>query len=825
MVVPSRAKVVAVLGPTNTGKTYLAFERMLGHGSGMMGFPLRLLARENYDRAVKLKGERQVALITGEEKIVPPYAKWFFCTVESMPVEKRVAFLAVDEIQLCADPDRGHVFTERLLYARGLEETMFMGADTIRPLLKRLLPEAEIVSRPRFSTLSYAGAKKIQRLPPRSAIVGFTAEDVYTIAELVRRTRGGAAIVMGALSPRTRNAQVALFQSGEVDYLVATDAIGMGLNMDVDHVAFADIAKFDGKMHRELRPEELAQIAGRAGRHMSDGTFGVTGEAPELSPAVVQRIQAHDFEPLRALMWRSPALDFASPAALKASLAREPSEFGLKRVQPAADERVLDELLRDPDVAPRVGAHGAVQRLWQVCQIPDFGRSAGDRHSRLLAQIFRLLEERGRLPEDWFAAQVAGLDNFDGGIDHLLRRIAHIRIWTFVAHRADWIDNHAHWQERTRDIENRLSDALHRALIQRFVDARTTTLLRRLQDKERLVAAVTVDGAVTVEGHPVGRLEGFKFHPDAVQGELAGRAVSNAAFRALGGELARRAGDLVAAPHDDLKLTDDGTLTWHHAPIARLLAGPTPLRPNLGLIGGELLDAAVRNKVEERLAKWLTEEITATLAPLVRASAADIAGHARGVVYQLTEALGAVSREQLQPLVQRLQKQDFSTLRRHGIWVGQKDVYFPALVRPKPARLAALLWAISNGLAPIPPLPPATRTSLPLDEGLPPAFLRAAGYARAGTRLVRLDIVERLFDMARVRAAEGPFAADASLHNLLGCSPADTEEVLKALGFRVDAGEEGTRFRKPRPQPRRRERNANVRADSPFAKLQDLKRR
>ena len=820
-----RPRVIAVLGPTNTGKTYLAFERMLAHGSGVMGFPLRLLARENYDRAVRLKGERQVALITGEEKIVPPFAKYFFCTVESMPLDKKVAFLAVDEIQLAGDADRGHVFTDRLLYARGLEETMFMGADTVRPLLKRLIPEAEIVSRPRFSTLSYVGSKKIQRLPPRSAVVAFSAQDVYAIAELIRRQRGGAAIVMGALSPRTRNAQVALFQSGEVDYLVATDAIGMGLNMDVDHVAFASLAKFDGAFHRDLRAHEYAQIAGRAGRHMSHGTFGVTGEAGEIAPDMIERIESHQFEPLTSFNWRNPVLDFSSVAALRASLGRDPDGFGLRRAAPATDERVFNDLLRDGEVAARATSFDSVKRLWQVCQIPDFGRGAGDGHARLLAQIYKMLGERGSLSADWFAARIAALDTLDGGIDTLLQRIANIRIWTFVSHRPDWVEDHVHWQERARAVEDRLSDALHQALTQRFVDVRTTALLRRLQDRETLTAAVGSDGDVLVEGHHVGRLEGFRFIADRVEGELAGRAVSNAAFRALGGELARRAAEVIAAPDGDFTLTDTAVIQWKGVEIARLLPGASTLKPRIGLIGAELCDGVARERIEARLLAFVANEISSTLKPLVRAVSAELSGHIRGLVYQLGETLGSLSRPDVEPLIARLQKADYSALRRNGIWIGRRDIYFPDLVRPKPARLAALLWAVHHNLQPIPAVPRAGRTSFMLDAPVPEGFLRAAGYRLTGLRAVRFDIVERLADTCRAAAIKGLFAVDAPIVNLLGCSAADTEIVLAALGYRPATTPEGRRFRLPthKPaQPKARKAPPAVSAHSPFSKLKDM---
>ncbi|MCH8997602.1 MAG: disulfide oxidoreductase, partial [Proteobacteria bacterium] len=458
----AHSRVTAVLGPTNTGKTYLAIERMLGHRSGMIGFPLRLLARENYDRVVAIKGARQVALVTGEEKILPPRARYFLCTVESMPLDRPVAFLGVDEIQLCADPDRGHVFTDRLLHARGLEETMFLGAETIRPILRRLVPEAQVITRPRFSTLSYSGARKLTRLPPRSAVVAFSAAEVYAMAELLRRQRGGTAVVLGALSPRTRNAQVAMFEAGEVDYLVATDAIGMGLNLDLDHVAFAKLVKFDGRNVRRLSPAEVAQIAGRAGRHMSDGTFGTTGEVGALEPDLVEAVEAHRFDPLRALYWRNRDLDFRSPRLLLRALERRPPEPELIRVRKADDLTALAALARDPEIAELAGNPGAVRLLWEVCQVPDFQQILSDQHARLLGRIYRFLAAgEERLPEDWVARQIDRIDRSDGDIDTLTARIAHIRTWTYVANRGDWLDDAGHWQERTRAIEDKLSDALH----------------------------------------------------------------------------------------------------------------------------------------------------------------------------------------------------------------------------------------------------------------------------------------------------------------------------------------------------------------------------
>src|SRR5246500_2506341 len=490
-------RLVAVLGPTNTGKTHLAIDRMLGHRSGMIGFPLRLVARENYARIAKRRGARSVALITGEEKILPPNPSYFVCTAESMPLDRQVDFLAVDEIQLCADPERGHVFTSRLLHARGLAETMFLGADTIKPFMRRLLRDAEYVSRPRLSTLSYTGHRKVTRLPPRSAVVAFTVADVFSLAELIRRQRGGAAVVLGALSPRARNAQVGMFQAGEVDYLVATDAIGMGLNMDLDHVAFARIGKFDGRGPRPLNAAEIAQIAGRAGRHMSDGTFGTTAEQTPLSSEIVEAVETHRFDPLTRLNWLNIRLAFDSVAALLKSLDERPSLPGLVQAREADDHRALQALARNPDIGELAIHPGAVRLLWEVCQIPDFRKVMSESHTRLLAYCFlHLAGPEERLPIAWVAGQMASLDRIDGDIDTLMARIAHIRTWTYITHRGDWVEDSAEWQERTRGIEDRLSDALHESITQRFVDRRSSLLVRQMASEGELMVAVSKGGEV-----------------------------------------------------------------------------------------------------------------------------------------------------------------------------------------------------------------------------------------------------------------------------------------------------------------------------------------
>ena len=615
-------RITAVLGPTNTGKTHFAMERLLAHRSGIIGFPLRLLARENYERAAAAKGVEKVALITGEEKIIPPGARYFLCTVESMPLDKPVAFLAVDEIQMCADGERGHVFTARLLHARGEEETMFLGAETIRPLLRRLLPDAQFEQRPRFSTLGYSGEKKINRLAPKSAVVAFSATDVYAIAEQLRRHRGGAAVVMGALSPRTRNAQVGMYQAGEVSHLVATDAIGMGLNMDVDHVAFAATRKFDGRRPRALSAPELAQIAGRAGRHMNDGTFGVTAGAEPLDPELVDDIEQHRFRPVKLLSWRNTDLDLSSLDALKGSLAAPPPLPGLVRAAPADDEAVLDLLATDKAVAERARDPGGVALLWEVCQVPDFRKVMSDAHAGLLSRLFTHLTAAGgggKLPADWIGEHVKRIDRLDGDIETLTGRLANIRTWTYIAHRGDWLEDAGHWQERTRDIEDRLSDALHQRLTQRFVDQRTAVLIRRLDDPADMLAAVGRDGTVTVEGHAIGRLDGFRFLADET-GKESGRSLLQAARRALGPETRRRLKALEEAPDDAITMGGAGRIRFAGGEIARLVRGTGMLEPDIDPLASDLLDGAARERIARRLKAWLGRRLDHSLKPLMTAA-------------------------------------------------------------------------------------------------------------------------------------------------------------------------------------------------------------
>ncbi len=830
-----RGRILAVLGPTNTGKTHFAMERMLAHESGVIGFPLRLLARENYERAVAIKGKSQVALITGEEKILPPRAKFFICTAESMPLSRSVAFLALDEVQMCADPDRGHVFTERLLRARGQHETMLMGAETMRPLIRKLIPDAEFQTRPRMSTLSYTGPKKTARLPARSALVAFTAPDVYAIAELVRRQRGGAALVMGALSPRTRNAQVALFQNGEVDYLVATDAIGMGLNMDINHVCFTGTQKFDGRLHRVLAPPELAQIAGRAGRHMADGTFGTTSEVAGLDQDLVQAIEDHEFEPLHRIYWRNWHLDFQSSERLCRSLALPPNKPGLIRAREADDERALHTLLEDRNIVELANNPDAVRLLWEVCRIPDFRKVMSDAHARLLSVLYQHLRTGAeRIPTDWIAEQINHHDRLDGDIDTLTQRIAGVRTLNYIAYRADWLADSAHWQDRTRATEDRLSDALHDRLTQRFVDRRTSVLVKRLKDKENLLAAVRADGEVIVEGHYVGHLDGFRFLADkstaSSDPDVSAKALDRAAGQALRQEIETRVAECVGANNKQFGLclepASKPEIHWKGVRLATVAKGATLLAPQIQVPIYDLLSSKHRYGLEARLSRWLSQELETQLGPLYADSNILPKGPARGILFQLREHLGSMPRATAASVVSRLGREDRQALRRIGVRIGRESVLAPMLLKPYAVAIRGMLYDLNHNRQGT-PLPSPGRMSVRMERAVPATFYEAIGYRPLGKLAVRVDIVERVAAGAWELSRPGAFPPPVDLMNLVGCGIEEMTEVLKRLGYRHYFKNEELKFQRQKPEAGRTGLQQNLpkrRANphSPFAKLGEL---
>jgi ATP-dependent RNA helicase SUPV3L1/SUV3 len=839
------SRISAVLGPTNTGKTHFAIDRMIAHRSGMIGLPLRLLAREVYDRIARVKGEKAAALITGEEKIVPAEAKYFVCTVEAMPLDLRTAFVAVDEIQLCADPERGHVFTDRMLNARGEEETMFLGAETMRGAIQRFVPEAHFITRPRFSDLAYTGAKKLTRLPRRSAIVAFSADDVYGLAELVRRQRGGTAVVLGALSPRTRNAQVALYQCGDVDFLVATDAIGMGINMDVDHVAFSALEKFDGIGVRPLKPEEIGQIAGRAGRHMNDGTFGVTAEAELLEEETVARVESHRYEPVRVLQYRNSALSFRTLDSLLQALDEPPPTRGLAKARPAMDFASLRTLAAHDEIRAMATAPAAVKTLWDACQLPDFRKLSPDEHVKLVEQIYRhLMSEHGALPEEWLARQVSRLDETEGDVATLSGRLAQIRTWTYAAHRPGWVRDSMHWQEITRAIEDRLSDALHERLTQRFIDRRTSVLMKRLREDDVYDLKLDESGGVALGGEVIGKLEGFRFTPDPRAEGIHGRTLRAAALKGLEGEFNARSQRLSNAADTDITLSEHGRLWWEGAIIGQLRAGVSALRPDVHVSADDHLSAELRQRIQARLDGWIEKRIALRLEPLIALrKAADVkAGspvalepEARGTAHQLCEALGSLdlNRAILPPNARAAMR----GLRGFGVRFARRSIYLPKLIRPDAAALLALLWAVKHRLDHIPPPPPAGLTSFEFDDERPRGFVEAAGFRVIANRALRLDMLDRLEEELEQATRSGG-TADAllpKLVSLLGCDRETLERVLDELGWsRVAVGgpERSTtvwrtkvqpREHPPRKNPKRgKPREQRERNDSPFAQLKAL---
>ncbi|WP_341209860.1 helicase-related protein [uncultured Sphingomonas sp.] len=832
MVAFDRPRVTAVLGPTNTGKTHLAIERMCAHSSGMIGFPLRLLAREVYDRVVAIKGADRVALITGEERIVPKDARWFLCTAESMPLQQDVAFVALDEAQLGSDRERGHVFTDRILRARGREETMILGSEALRPVLRALVPGIEIVERPRFSTLSYAGAKKLSRLPRRSAIVAFSAEEVYATAEMLRRLRGGAAVVMGALSPRTRNAQVAMFQAGEVDYLVATDAIGMGLNLDVGHVAFAGLHKFDGQQRRRLRVSEMAQIAGRAGRHQRDGTFGaLTEEGPDaFEPEEVAAIEGHRFPRLDWLYWRNGTPDLSSIDALVASLSERPDDLALRAAPEALDLKILKRLAEEPGVRDR--ARGNVARLWAACGIPDFAKLGLDPHARFVGRVCGYLSQ-GYIPHQWFADEVARLDRTEGDVETIAGRIAAIRSWAYIAQRPDWLADPQTWAARTLEIEERLSDALHLSLTQRFVDKRTTALAKKIGGGVgALPVEIDAQGEVTIDTHTIGRLDGFRFvvAPDARAHDK--RLLLATAEKRLAGERRRRAEALIASDDAQFALGADGTITVGRLAhfsgklasqtpfalslskgvqpgtcfdklstngvcetssqedaliVARLSRGTSLARPQVVLDDAlDCLDPPLRNRVAERLRLWTAAAIARalpSLAALAEATRAAEAGPAlRSIAAAMEAGAGFAQRLPLRDAIEALAPGQRQWLRRQRITIGALDLFDPRLLKPAAqAWRRALLAAYGTST---PPAPPAGATTLP--RGAPGA-VPVMGYRALGGQAVRIDLVERVARAAHdARGAHGraPFAPDPALAVSIGLEPATVARLMAELGFR-----------------------------------------
>ncbi|WP_026942438.1 helicase-related protein [Hellea balneolensis] len=795
--------LTAILGPTNTGKTHYAVERMLGRQSGIIGLPLRLLAREIYDRIVAKKGAAQCALITGEEKIIPPHARYYVCTVEAMPVEKRFAFLAVDEVQLIANHERGHIFTDRVLHARGTEETLLLGAETARPVLKALLPKIRFEYRERFSELSFAGAAKLTRLPKRSVIVAFSTAEVYAIAELIRRYRGGAAVVMGGLSPRTRNSQAEMFQNGDVDFLVATDAVGMGLNLDTDHVAFASLSKYDGRRRRYLTPMEAGQIAGRAGRFRNNGTFGTTADCLPMDEELVKRIEDHDFEPLHSAEWRNTALDFSSLAALSESLHAPKPHRRLRRIRGADDEAAFERMVAIDEVSNGIKVPAQVKQLWDVCQIPDFRNLTIDAHVRLLQDIYRLLYANGgKIPDSFMEKHILRLDETLGDVDILSSRLANIRTWTYCANKASWMGHENNWVNRAREVEDRLSDALHEALMARFVDRRTNRLLKGIGSESYMNATVKDNGDVLVDDQIIGHLEGLKFTPAQSHSELEAKALNSAAEKAVAPEVDRRLTSLCGGVHSIFTLSDRGEILWGGKIVGKVGSGGTPMNPDAELVGGELGNETLKNLAISRMRDHLRAEAANYFKPLLELQEIQAREttlpEAKGFAYTLYENFGTVERQDHWKTLRDLDQKARAQLREANVQFGQYNIYIRDLIKPKAARLLSVLSAYGAGGDRKPFIPFAGVTSIPNEgefasENFSQQALTLAGYKAVGPRIARFDILNRLGNQIRQAQKQNEalgrgkkFQIMQEMLAIMGCGYEDMQGVLKALGFQSE---------------------------------------
>ncbi|MDB4016886.1 helicase-related protein [Amylibacter sp.] len=793
-----QSRLAAILGPTNTGKTHYAIERMLARNSGIIGLPLRLLAREVYDKVVALRGLNSVALVTGEERIVPVKARYWVCTVEAMPQDIGAEFVAIDEVQLCGDPERGHVFTDRLLNMRGSMETLFLGADTMRKVIGQLIPNVEFIFRSRFSDLEYTGTKKTSRMPSRSAIVGFSVDNVYAVAELLRRQKGGAAVVMGALSPRTRNAQVELYQNGDVDYLVATDAIGMGLNLDINHVAFSSLTKFDGRRMRYLMPNELAQIAGRAGRHLNSGTFGVTGEAPKLDQEVVEAIENHKFAPLKKLQWRNSRLEFGTTNALINSLDKSSEDTLLIKAQPAEDFRTLTTLVEDGEVSARASDGPSVKLLWETCGIPDFRGVSFTDHTSLVSKIFNFLHEKGEVSEIWLAQKIANIDKTGGDIDTISKRLAFIRTWTYICQRKGWVQNESYWREETRAVEDRLSDALHGALTQRFIDRRTSLLMRRLKQKESLVAEVDTKGEVTIEGEFVGKLNGFRFQMDKDATAEEGKTLRAASIQALQPEFNLRADRMYNAPDTEFEFTEQGGLMWGEYGVGKLIKGDDILSPRIDVFVDGEAGNEVLTKVQKRLRHFMDRKINSAFEPLLAMRDDELVnGMARGLAFRLVESLGVIPRSVVAKDVKELDQDGRGLLRKHGVRFGQYTLFQQLMLKPAPTRLRLVLWSLFEGLDEFPEAPPPGLVTIPETKGSPKGYYPRAGYRLAGDRAIRIDMLERLADLTRTQNVKDGFEANSDMLSISGTTLDQFSNMMEGLGFSVEKSER----EKIKPEP------------------------
>ena len=817
-------QIISVLGPTNTGKTHFAVERMLQFETGVIGFPLRLLAREVYDNCVKKLGSNRVALITGEEKIIPPTANYYLCTVESMPLDLNFEFVAIDEIQMCADPERGHIFTDRLLNYRGDKLTMFLGADTMKNIISNLVPSSEFVYRDRLSKLIYTGYKKISRIQPRSAIVAFSVDEVYALAEFIRRQRGGAAIVMGSLSPKTRNAQVDLYQSGDVDFLVATDAIGMGINMNIDHVSFSNLRKYDGKKIRGLRNTEIGQISGRAGRYKNDGSFGITGDCEALTSEQIEKLENHKFDSVVNIYWRNSSLDFSSIKKFIESLNKPPSIPNLLRNRELIDENMFKFLTTEKSQLKINNEENHISKLWECCQIPDFTKSSYNEHMEIVTSVFNFLtSDKEKITNDWMKKQVSNLDNLIGNIDAIANRISHVRTWSYVANKRNWVENNDYWIAKTKDIEDKLSDRLHEELSKSFVDKRISILSRGLKQDIQHEAKISENNEIIMDGQLVGKINGLKiildYTSNALQTDI--RSIKKAARNGAALELKKRIEEIIASP-EHFSLKKDKNIYWKEKIIGKIYPGKNYLNPDVKILVDESVELQDQQRISSSLSNWLKLEKQNLLQDLIKIENSQYENRfIRGLCYQLFENNGVLKRENVNEIVKQINKEDRSILRKLGIKIGRYHIYQPRMVKPAAVNFKTILWNCFHNLS----------------DNKSPAFglnfvknftnhdkeyLLICGFETFDNYIIRIDILERLFLKIISLSKNGLFELTSDILNLLGSTKEDFKELMKKMNYNY-IEKEGKIFFKYSPKKFNSKISKKKVSNNPFSELKKIK--
>ena len=815
-------QILAILGPTNTGKTFLAIERMLEYGNGVIGFPLRLLAREVYDKIVLKIGYERVALVTGEEKIIPPKADYYLCTVESMPQDINFEFAAIDEIQMCADPERGHIFTDRLMNYRGDKLTMFLGSDTIKKLLTELVPETEFIYRERLSKLTYSGYKKISRIKPRSAIIAFSVDDVYALAEFVRRQKGGAAVVMGSLSPKTRNSQVEIYQSGDVDFLIATDAIGMGINMDIDNVYFSGLKKYDGKKIRDLRDSEIGQISGRAGRYMNDGSFGTTGDCERLTDEQIDKVENHRFDDVLNIFWRNSNLDFTSSQNLIQSLSVRPPQDNLQRNKDLIDETTFRFLVSEKSNLNFNNHQRFVKLLWECCQIPDFTKSSYNEHTDIIYKVFSFLSsDKGKITNDWMKQQLSNLNNYEGNIDSLANRISYIRTWSYVSNKSNWVENADYWIAKTKEIEDRLSEKLHEELSKSFVDKRISVLSRGLKQDIELNTKIIDTNKIYINEHYIGKINGLKIELDYSSTNLDTdiKSLKKAARSGAQQELKNRIEKIIN--HQELlELKEDLKIYWQDSKIAEIKPGKNYLNPVIKLFIDDTLEDNDFSNLKLTIENWIEKEKQKHLSDLISIEKTSLKNSlARGLAYQLFENNGVLNRETASNMIKNLNKEERYELRKKGIKIGKYHIYQPRMIRPNAIKFKTILWKCFNSTKEM-SYPNFGINFLKNFKNKNKNFLRICGFETFGNFIIRVDILERLFIEIINRSKDYKFKLDSKILNLLGCTKDDFVNFIKLIGYKVINEENEPEFKY---LPKKIRKNKEKKATNAFSVLENYK--